>query len=109
MEKFLFAILVFFLVGCKSEVDKCLDAEMAGWDAQQERIAKKIEQRQKLNDKKNLTAGNMGKGNAGSNFLENFEPSLLGALVDTERLDVRSREEVIAERRYGCLRAINKK
>ena len=38
-----FLMLSITLTGCKSEVDKCVDAQIDGWIAQKERSAKEME------------------------------------------------------------------
>jgi hypothetical protein len=38
MLRFELGLLVLFLVGCQSEIDKCVDSEMKAWDSQQQKI-----------------------------------------------------------------------
>ena len=71
------------LVGCASEVDKCVDARMAGWAAQQERIKEKIRKLQESLKK-------VGDGN--------------WVLEKESELDGRTRAEVEAAFRVGCLK-----
>jgi hypothetical protein len=70
------------LIGCKSEIDKCTDAAVAGWKAEQSRLAMEIEQ----NKNKEKTIADL----YGINQVE---------------LDKRTITEVEADSRLRCLRA----
>ncbi len=72
----------FTLVGCKSEIDKCTDAQVAAWKEAQKRLAIEIEENK---SKPKTVADLMG-------------------LTKTE-LDKRSLAEVEADERFRCLRA----
>ena len=56
----IFVILVSFLLlsGCKSEVDKCVDAQVKGWNSLQERKEKMIKE---LNLNENLDKRNVAE------------------------------------------------
>ena len=56
----IFVILVSFLLlsGCKSEVDKCVDAQVKGWNSLQERKDKMIKE---LNLNENLDKRNVAE------------------------------------------------
>ena len=73
---------VFILGGCKSEIDKCTDSQVAAWKSEQKRLAIEIEENK---SKPKTVADLMG-------------------LTKTE-LDKRSLAEVEADERFRCLRA----
>lgn len=89
LSVFLFISLT--LVGCSSEVDKCVDAKVKGWEAEQNRLKEEL-----ASGKKTLTKPE----NQTLYSLYNFEPIV--------KLDERTKAEVEAEYRGWCLRVSRK-
>lgn len=98
--------MVFFLVGCEGEIEKCLDVEMAGWEARQERVARK--NTEILNEKKRLLSLQPNDKNNKVEYFPNLISNQIDALEEIKK-DERSKDEVIADLRSTCMRAVNKK
>lgn len=106
MMRQILGFLIVFLVGCQSEIDKCLDVEMAGWVAKQERITKEnaviVNERNRLlslknNDKKDKV-----------DYFPNLTPNMIDALQEIKK-DERSKDEVIADLRLTCMKVASEK
>jgi len=81
---------MFFLSACSSEVDKCVDSQVKGWEAEQNRLKSDIQ-----SGRKKLATSNASD-------------SYAWADSDSVKLDERTKTEVEAEYRGWCLR-ISKK
>jgi hypothetical protein len=104
--KYTIGFLVIFLVGCQSEIDKCLDVEMAAWLAKQERISNKnIEI---TNERNRLLSLKADDTKDKVDYFPNLLANQINALQEIEK-DDRTKEEVIADLRSGCMRMANKK
>lgn len=106
MMRLILGFLIVFLVGCQSEIDKCLDVEMAGWVAKKERITKEnaviVNERNRLlslknNDKKDKV-----------DYFPNLTTNMIDALQEIKK-DERSKDEVIADLRLTCMKVASKK
>lgn len=98
--------IIVFLVGCQSEIDKCLDVEMAGWVARQERIAK--ENSDIVNERNRLLSLKNNESKDKVDYFPNLTANMISALQEVKK-DERSRDEVIADLRLTCMRASSQK
>jgi hypothetical protein len=89
MKMIFIAASFLMLVGCQSEVDKCVESEMKAWDSQQQKIRKDWED-WKVRSKQQEKNSNGGRDLT----LE------LGLVV---KPDERSRLEVEADERKSCM------
>ena len=120
----LIALSALCLTACSSEVDKCLEVEMAAWSARQERIkaaemetqlrcdedeARRAEAaaRELANPQQPSTGSDYFKGIVlPENCLERARWFAAGGIGEyLEESDKRSREEVVAEKRLLCMRS----
>lgn len=106
MIKLTLVFMVIFLVGCQSEIDKCLDVEMAGWVAKQERIAK--ENADIVNERNRLLSLKNNESKDKVDYFPNLTANMVSALQEVKK-DERSRDEVIADLRLTCMRAAGQK
>lgn len=91
MKFFLASLTVcLFLSACSSEVDKCVDSQVKGWEAEQNRLKADVESGRKKIAKPNIFG-----------FYDFADESSV-------KLDERTKTEVEAEYRGWCLR-ISKK
>ena len=84
------------LVGCQSEVDKCVDSQLAAWKAKEKRKNEQITKYE--NEKKEIARTN-----------DEREFTLAEAIGLVPSLDKRTEAEVSAEERIFCLSIVNKK
>jgi hypothetical protein len=106
MMRLTLSLVVVFLVGCQSEIDKCLDVEMAGWVAKQERIAK--ENADIVNERNRLLSLKNNESKDKVDYFPNLKENMISALQEVKK-DERSRDEVIADLRLTCMRAASQK
>lgn len=76
------------LSGCSTEVDKCVDAQVSAWEAEQRRLKDDI-------------ASGRKQAAVGTNEVARTLERLEGKVV----LDTRSKSEVAADARLKCLQA----
>jgi hypothetical protein len=99
ISKLTLGLLIIFLVGCQSEVDKCVNSSMAAWDVKQDRIKKEWQEwnawknNGKWKNDKIISKENEGGGRDLSEEL--FGPK--------EKISERSRIEIESEWRVYCL------
>ena len=88
MIKFFIFFSFFFLTACQSEVDKCVDSQIASWKSQESR--KQVIIDNNYNERKTITEGGFTLAEAQGKVLP---------------LDTRSEVEVEAQARLACLKA----
>ena len=86
-------IAVALLTGCKSEVDKCVESQISGWKAEQNRVKQENEDFYKR----------YNQSKAKNENTRGFEYALELNLVPA--IDSRTKAEVEAEFRLTCLKA----
>lgn len=106
MMRLTLGFIIVFLAGCQSEIDKCLDVEMAGWVAKQERIAK--ENADIVNERNRLLSLKNNESKDKVDYFPNLTANMISALQEVKK-DERSRDEVIADLRLTCMRASSQK
>ena len=110
----LIAIPLLFLYACSSEVDKCLEVEMAAWTARQERLkAKEVEAQSRCDEANARREANPPTPSTGQDYFKDLSltceesqrmDAVLGIGEYPEASDKRSFEEVVAEKRLMCAR-----
>lgn len=86
------AVSILLLAGCASEVDKCVDAQVAAWQAERERLAQDV-------------ASGRREPATATNDLGRALEAVQGKVVT----DHRSEAEVAAQARLRCLQAADKR
>jgi hypothetical protein len=106
MMRLILGFVIIFLVGCQSEVDKCLDVEMAGWVAKQERVTK--ENAVIVNERNRLLSLKNNDNKDKVDYFPNLTTNMIDALQEIKK-DERGKDEVIADLRLTCMKAASKK
>lgn len=86
------AVALVLLTGCASEVDKCVDAQVSAWQAEQARLAQDV-------------ASGRRQPATATNDLGRALEAVQGKVVP----DHRSKAEVAAEARLRCLQVADKR
>lgn len=125
MMRLTLVFIIVFLVGCQSEIDKCVDIEMKAWKVENdvarmhnEKNKMEIEEAENHNKKiseefKNIAAENHGsskktKNDKGENIDDDFVPfaSLDFKKVDRKIVDSTPEEVVEAIKRRMCIKIL---
>ncbi len=106
MMRLILGFVIIFLVGCQSEVDRCLDVEMAGWVAKQERITK--ENAEIVSERNRLLSLKNNENKEKVDYFPNLTINMISGLQEIKK-DERSKDEVIADLRLICMKASIKK
>lgn len=92
-------LMIFFVAGCQSEIDKCVNSTMAAWDVKQARVEKKWLEQEKI--KKDWSEWktdqiDLSVKKPSTNIFDQFDT--------VEKPDERSRIEVESIERKRCMR-----
>jgi hypothetical protein len=97
MMKPILFLMVVFLLGCQSEVDKCVNSSVAAWKIEEDRKKQQISLYEVKNNEVARTA------------IDSQEFTLAEALGKVPSLDKRTKVEVEAQMRLMCLKIANGK
>lgn len=78
-DKLIFLLVIIGLSGCGSEVDKCVDAQVKGWKAEQERVALEIKTGQREPSTASTDIGRILELAQGKAILDSRTPSEVAA------------------------------
>lgn len=92
MQNLISIFLILVLTACSSEVDKCVNSEVAAWRAREKRLERK-ENDEKFARKENNNASSVWDEIEARLYTQTFE-----------KRDERSPEEIEAESRIHCMR-----
>jgi hypothetical protein len=88
MKTFLLIVSLLTLTACSSEVDKCVDSQVAAWQAIKERDAEMWKQFREHRKREQINGENVPQWEV------------------VDKVDVRKKEEIEAEARVMCLRLV---
>ncbi len=94
MMKLTLGLMIAFLLGCQSEVDKCVNSSVAAWQAEEDRKKRQISHYEVKNNEVAKTS------------IDSKEFTLAEALGKVPSLDKRTIVEVEAQMRIMCLKII---
>ena len=97
MMRLTLGLMIVFLVGCQSEIDKCVNSSVAAWEAEEDRKKRQIS----IYEIKNNEVAKTG--------IDDKEFTLAEALGKVPSLDKRTKVEVEAQMRVMCLKIVNRK